>query len=182
MKPINEIYADFLLSNVRFHRKVESDIFRDALMSYVDEKYITSATLCATLYEMVFTTRLIRETSDPPDLIPSKENINEQLNNLQKKEEEIINQKKMSFKKITSELLKLGVLEKQEKDEYDSCYTDIRNPVLHGLTFRLFEKFHSIKPNIFELDINAPYVYKKAAEELINQIYNLMVIKSFLKK
>lgn len=182
MKPINEIYSDFLLSRVRFHRKIESDLFRDALMFYMDEKYITSATLCAVLYEMVFTTRLIRETSNPPDLISSKENLNEQLNNLQKKEEEIVNQKKMSFKTITAELLKLGLLQKQEKDEYDSFYTDIRNPVLHGLTFRLFEKFYNKKPNVFEADVNSFYVYKKAAEELINKIYDLMAVKSFLKK
>ena len=182
MAKIKDIYNEFKYKKVTFHRKIETDIFEDALESFLNKKYSTSANLCATLYEMIFTTRLVRETANPEGFIPSKNNLVKQLENLNNKENDIINVKKLSFRSITKELKDKGILSEKEKDEFDSFYTEIRNPVLHGLTFRLFEKLIGRKPtNLFEVDINYSLVYEKAAEELINKIHYLMTVKVLRK-
>ncbi len=182
MKTINEIYAEFLLNKFRFHRAIEHDIFRDSLMFYMDGKFSTSASLCATLYEMIFTTRLVRETANPLGFKPNKNNIEEQLKNLSERENEVINEKKLSFRKITKELVEYKVLDEDEKKEYDDFYSLIRNPVAHGLTIRLFQSLEKRKPvHYFETENNYLPTYKKASELLINKIYNLMAIKKFLK-
>jgi hypothetical protein len=182
MKPINEIYADFLLGKVRFHRAIESDLFRDALMFHSDSKFSTSAALCAILYEMIFTTRLVRETANPPGFVPGKDNLDEQFQNLYDREDDIINVKKMAFRQITSELLKLGVITSDDKAEYDDFYSAIRNPVAHGLTFRLFEPMLGRAPShALEVDTNNRPVYEKASHILIDKIYCLMTLKVLRK-
>ena len=182
MKPVNEIYSEFLLGKVSFHTKEQTDMFRDALMSYIDSKYVTAANLYAILYERIFTTRLVRETSQPFNFVPSKENVTEQLNNLMNRENEVVNVKKLFFRAITQELVETGVLSAKEKTDFDNFYTDIRNPVIHGLTFRLFEPMLGRVPNhIFDLDVNYPAVYKKASEILFDKIYYLMAIKILRK-
>jgi len=181
MKPVNEIYSDFLLGKVKFHRAIENDMFRDALMFYMDRKFSTCASLCSTLYEMIFTTRLVRETANPDGFIPGKENLEEQLQNLMSREDQIINQDKLSFRKITSELTQKGVVTSEEKDEYDLFYTEIRNPVAHGLTFRLYEPMLGKKPaDTFEVDRNSQPVYEKASHILLDNIYTLMHSKKLL--
>lgn len=70
MKPVNDIYSEFLLGYVKFHRAIENDMFRDALMFYMDRKFSTCASICATLYEMIFTTCLVRKTANPDGFIP----------------------------------------------------------------------------------------------------------------
>lgn len=183
MKPVNEIYSDFLLGQVRFHRAIESDMFRDALMFYMGKKFSTCATLCSTLYEMVFTTRSVRETANPDGFVPRKENLEEQLQNLMNREDQVINVDKLSFRKITSELSKLEVITAQDKSEYDSFYTKIRNPVAHGLTFRLYEPMLGKKPaHTFEVETNYQPVYEKASHLLLNHIYVLMHSKKLLKQ
>jgi hypothetical protein len=183
MKPANEIYSDFLLGQVRFHRAIETDMFRDALMFYMDRKFSTCASLCSTLYEMIFTTRLVRETAIPEGFIPSKENLEEQIQNLMNREDQIINQEKLSFRQITKELSNRGVITTKEKDEYDSFYTDIRNPVAHGLTFRLYEPMLGKKPaHFFDVETNYQPVYEKASLMLVNKIYALMSSKKLLKQ
>jgi hypothetical protein len=132
---------------------------------------------------MIFTTRLVRETANPNGFIPSRENINEQLTNLTEKENEIINIKKLSFRNITNELKEREIISENDKQEYDKFYSEIRNPVAHGLTFRLFELLIGRKPtNSFEVDTNYNQVYEKASELLINKIYYLMAIKELRKK
>jgi hypothetical protein len=183
MKKVNEIYAEFLLEKFKFYRAIEHDIYRDALMFYMDRKFSTSANLCAVLYEMIFTTRLLRETANPPDFIPSRANIDQQFVNLIERENEIINVQRLSFRKITGALVNEGVISKEEKTNYDTFYTDFRNPVAHGLTYRLFELFMGRTPtNPFEIDLKYNTIYEKASEILINKIYDLMAIKVLLKK
>tara|TARA_R110000868_G_scaffold190946_1_gene435073 strand:- start:508 stop:1059 length:552 start_codon:yes stop_codon:yes gene_type:complete len=183
MKSVNEIYSDYLLGKVRFHRAIETDMFRDALMFYMDRKFSTCASLCSTLYEMIFTTRLVRESANPKGFVPGKHNIEEQLKNLMDREDQIINQDKLSFRKITSELAQEGVITSREKEEYDSFYTTIRNPVAHGLTFRLYEPMLGKKPaHSFEVETNYQPVYEKASEMLLNSIYALMYSKKLLKQ
>ena len=179
MKPVSEIYSEFLFGNIRFHRRIESDIFRDALMFHTDKKYCSSASLCATLYEMIFTTLLVRETANPTDFVPAKENVNEQLQNLYDREEDVINVQKMTFRKITKELVGLGIITEEEKSGYDNFYTQIRNPVLHGLTFRLFEPMLGRPPaHAFEIDTTYEAVYEKVSHILIDKIHHLMVEKA----
>ena len=183
MKPVNEIYSDFLLGKVRFHRAIETDMFRDALMFYMDRKFSTCASLCSTLYEMIFTTRFVRESANPDGFIPGKNNLEEQIQNLMNREDQIINQDKLSFRQITCELSKKGVITSKEKEEYDSFYTKIRNPVAHGLTFRLYEPMLGKKPaHTFEVETNYQPVYEKASHMLLNNIYALMHSKKLLKQ
>ncbi len=149
----------------------------------MDNKFSTSASLCATLYEMIFTTRLVRETSNLDGFVPSRGNINKQLMNLTEKENDIINVRKLSFRKITKELQEREVISEIEKQDFDLFYSEIRNPVAHGLTFRLFEKLLDRKPtNYFEVDTNYNPVYKKASELMLNKIYYLMAIKELREK
>lgn len=183
LKPINEIYSEFLLGNVRFHKSIESDMFRDALMFFMDNKFSTSASLCSTLYEMIFTTCLVRYTSNPKDFVPSKDNVEEQLKNLMNKENEIINVLKMPFRKITENLVREGVINDEEKSIFDKFYSEIRNPVAHGLTFRLYEPMLGHKPaHIFQVEANYSPVYKQASVLLINNIFDLMASKKLLKQ
>jgi hypothetical protein len=183
MKPVNEIYAEFLLGNVKFHKLMEHDIFRDSLMFHMDNKYSSSATLCAVLYEMLFTTRLVRETSNPSGFVPNKENMEQQLENLIKREDEVINKERLSFRDITQQLVDKAVLTTDEKSEYDTFYTNIRNPVAHGLTSRLFEPMLGRTPkHAFETDTNYNAIYHKASEILIDKIYYLMAVKGLRKQ
>ncbi len=59
---------------------------------------------------MVFTTRLVRETANPPGFVPAKDNVDEQFQNLIDREEDVVNVQKMSFRQITKELVGLGVI------------------------------------------------------------------------
>lgn len=183
MKPVNEIYSDFLLGKVKFHKREETEIFHDTLKCFMDGKYNTSANLSAVLYERVFTTRLINETANPPDFVPSKENLKEQLDNLSQRENQIVNIEKLSFRSITQELVKTGVISEDEKNEYDTYYTEVRNPVSHGLTSRIFENVLGRRPaNTFETDTKYEKIYQEVAHSLIYMIYDLMAVKVLRKR
>ena len=183
MKPIGEIISEHSSGKVKFHKREETESFGDALNAYDDKKYVTSANICAVLYEKIFTTRLANETANPDGFVPSKENIEEQLQNLLNREVQIIEMEKLSFRKITKKLVDAGVLTPDEKNEYDTFYTEIRNPVAHGLTLRLYEPMLGHTPsNTFEIDANYEIVYRHASEILIDKIYNLMTVKALRKQ
>ena len=183
MKPVNEIYAEFLLGRVRFHLREETDTFHASLMSFIDTKYSASATLAASLYERIFTTRLIRETANPPGFVPSEDNLALQLQNLRDRENEVINVDRMSFRDITKRLVALGILTSAEKKEYDTFYTEVRNPVAHGLTARLFERLQGRAPSHpFEVDAAYETVYRNAAHMLLDRIFHLMAVKVLRKE
>lgn len=135
------------------------------------------------LYEKIFTTRLVNETANPEGFIPSKDNIGEQLQNHLDREEQIINDACLSYRKITEKLVERAVLTEDQKNEYDNFYTDIRNPVAHGLTLRLFKnKFNRLPANTFEIDQKYEVIYEWASTILINKIYDIMVNKVLLKQ
>ncbi len=183
MKTIDEISNDFSNGIIKFHKVMETELYQDAIEFYLQNKFSASASLCSVLYEMIFTTRLINETANPTGFIPNQDNVNEQLTNLLNKENEVININKLSFRKITKELKDIGILSQSEKDTYDDFYSKYRNPVAHGLTCRLFESSMGHPPNhTFEIDVNYNAVYKKPAEELLNMVYDLMVVKNFRKQ
>ncbi len=179
MEDFNKIYSEFLLGNVTFHRKEEADLFSGALFFYYDEKYVAAANLCATLYERIFTTYLIHNTSKPEGFIPSKDNLKEQLDNLSKASNKVTEGKgKLSFRAITEKLVDLDLVTKDEKQEYDVFYNDVRNPVAHGLSYRIFKDVFGREPeHIYEVDLKAEEIYKKPAYMLIEKIYHLMTVK-----
>ncbi|MDI6799674.1 MAG: hypothetical protein QMD53_03260 [Actinomycetota bacterium] len=90
------------------------------------------------MYEKIFTTKLVRETAKPDGFVVSKDNIQEQLENLLNREIEVVETEKLSFKEITKKLAEADVLTSDEKSDYDNFYMSIRNSVAHGLTLRLF--------------------------------------------
>lgn len=158
-------------------------MYGEALVSYFKEKYLTSAILCAVLYEKIFTTRLVNEIANPRGFVPSKDNIQEQLQNQLNQEEEIIETSKLRFCCITKKLVELNVIKNDEKLEYDNFYTDIRNPVSHGLSLRLYKKMIGRTPtSTFEIDTNYEEIYQRVAKLLIEKIYELMVVKVLRKK
>ena len=180
---IREIAKDFENGKVKFHKREECDLFKGAVDAYLNNQFVTSANLCATLYEKIFTTRLANETANPPGFIRSKENLREQLDNLLNREIEIIEGQKLPFYKITKQLVDSGILSKKEKDEYDTFYRDVRNPVAHGLTLRLFEQIMGHPPvHTFEVDANYEAIFEKIADKFINKIYELMTVKNFRKQ
>ncbi|WLQ14342.1 hypothetical protein O5O45_00105 [Hahella aquimaris] len=183
MNAIQEIANDFSSGNVRFHKREESDLFRDALQACAERCFSTSANLCASLYEKIFTTRLVNETANPSGFSPSKDNLDEQLTKLLNREIEVIETQKLSFRQITKELVDAGVLTAAEKADYDTFYTTVRNPVAHGLTIRLFERVLGRVPaHTFEIDSNYERIFEKTAEELIQKIYEIMTIKVLRKQ
>ncbi len=183
MATIQDIADDLGKGNVKFHKREESDIFRDAVEAYLKNHFVTSANLCATLYEKIFTTRLANETANPPGFMPSKDNLHVQLSNLLNREVEIIETQKLSFRQITKQLLEFGVLTESEKEEYDTFYSTVRNPVAHGLTLRLFEPTIGHPPaHTFEIDASYETVFDKTAERLIKKVYELMTVKVLRKR
>lgn len=180
---IQDINQDLDKAKVKFHKREESDLFRDSVYAYFNKNFVTSANLCATLYEKIFTTRLANETANPPGFIPSKGNLPEQFQNLLNREVEIIETQKLSFRQITKHLVASGVLTEAEKSEYDTFYTTVRNPVSHGLTCRLFELTMGHPPaHTFEIDANYEAVFKATAEKLIKKVHELMTVKKLRKQ
>lgn len=182
MTTVQDIVNDFSAGNVKFHKREESDLYRDALRAYIDRRFSTSANLCAMLYEKLFTTRLVNETANPAGFTPSKDNLDEQLSNLLNREIEVIETQKLSFRQITRELVNSGILTNAEKTDYDTFYSAVRNPVAHGLTLRLFEPALGRPPaHSFDIDANYESVFEKTSENLIQKIYELMTVKVLRK-
>jgi hypothetical protein len=180
---IQKIADEFSRGNVRFHKREESDLFGDAIQAYLDKRYPTSANLSATLYEKIFTTRLANETANPAGFTPSRNNVKEQLVNLLKRESEIIETEKLSFRQITKKLVETNVLTTAEKNDYVSFYTSVRNPVAHGLTLRLFEPTLGHAPSsTLEIDANYEAVFERVSAQLVEKVYELMTVKVLRKQ
>ena len=76
-----------------------------------------------------------------------------------------------------------GVLTSEEKKKYDEFYTKVRNPVAHGLTFRLYEPMLGKNPaHTFEVETNYGPVYEKTSVLLLNNMFTLMASKKLLKQ
>ena len=187
---INEIDEEYQNKDQNwFYFRIEHEMFNEALQCFADKRYATSATIAAVLFEKIFTTRFIRETGSLEIFALSKSNIKEQLDYILDKERKVVdgdnpdNKKGMSFYEITKELKRIEILSKEEKDEFDDFYSNYRNSVIHGLTYRLFEKVFNRKPAHF-LAPDAKYdeMYKKVSELIINKIYELVSKGKFIKK
>lgn len=74
------------------------------------------------------------------------------------------------------------MLTEAEKDEYDEFYSTVRNPVVHGLTLRLYEQTIGHPPHTFEIDANYETVFEKTADKLIKTVYELMTVKVLRKR
>ncbi|MCK4910525.1 MAG: hypothetical protein KAR83_02735 [Thermodesulfovibrionales bacterium] len=187
---IHEIAKEFQSTEQGwFHFGIEHEMFNEALQCFAEKRYVLSASVGVVLFERIFTTRLIRETSSPTGFVPSESNVQEQLTNLLESERKVVDgdnpdrKRGMSFHEITDELRQLKILCKEEKDEYDDLYKDYRIPVTHGLSLRLFENVFNRKPSHpFEPDVKSEEMYKKVSELIINEIYDLVSGGKFLKK
>lgn len=183
MTSIQKIAAEISKDNVRFHKREETNLFKEAVQAFLDDRYSVAANLSATLYEKIFTTRLANETANPAGFMPSRNNTQQQLENLLNREVQIIETDRLSFRQITSKLVVEGVISDSEKADYDSFYTSVRNPVAHGLTLRLFEPAFGRRPtSTFEIDADYERVLMKPAEQLIQKIYELMTVKVLRKQ
>ncbi|MCF6169282.1 hypothetical protein [Lutibacter sp.] len=174
---------------ISFHLQMENDMFEEILSNYQENRFLSSASTAFVLYERIFITRLSREINSPNDFTPNKENIFEQLDYLINKEREVVDGKKegekrgLSFKNITKELKERKIISEKEKENYDSIYDEYRNPVLHGLTYRLYESIFNKKPNnSLEIDLNYKIIYKRLSEKIINEIYTLISSKKLIKE
>lgn len=186
---INKIRSDFNEKKIRFHTKIENDMFTEILDNYSSEKYISSATVGMVLFESILTTQLVRHTSYPTRFIATKENISDQFNFILKREEEVINgndpnkQKGLLFNQITEELVNKKIFSDDEKQQLDEFYKKYRNPVLHGLTHRLYELVYNKKPATFlDSDLRSKEIYKIISEMVIKQILELYSNKKILKE
>ncbi|WP_457609825.1 hypothetical protein [Lutibacter sp.] len=174
---------------ISFHLQMENDMFEEILSNYQENRFQSSASAAFVLYERIFITRLSREINPPNNFTPNKENIFKQLDYLINKEREVVDGKKegkkrgLSFKNITKELKELKIISEKEKENYDSIYDEYRNPVLHGLTYRLYESIFNKNPNNFlEIDLKYKIIYKKLSEIIINEIYTLISSKKLIKE
>jgi len=76
---INKIIESFKAWNIKFHTYIENEMFKQCIYNYNKWMYIASSTVWFALFEKVFTTRLINESSWKTSFIPWKDNIKEQL-------------------------------------------------------------------------------------------------------
>lgn len=183
MKAFEAIVREHSSGNIRFHKRFESDMFSDSLRLYSEKRFASCASLCSVLYERIFATRYINQIANPAGFVPTKENINEQFANLLKAEEKVENDDRMPFRKITQGLVDEGVIQDNEKSDYDDFYTNVRNPVMHGLITRLFKDYEGRNPSsTFEVDASYEQILEKVSLELINKIYEVMAIKELRKK
>jgi len=186
---ITKVISDFNEKKLRFHTKIENDMFAEILDNYMTGKFISSATVGMVLFESILTTRLIRQTSYPKEYIASKENISEQFDLILKREEEVINgndskkQRGLLFDQITLELVDQKIFTDDEKQQLDIFYKKYRNPVLHGLSHRLYELVYNKKPITFlDSDLKSKDIYKIVSENVIKQILELHSNKKILKE
>ncbi len=182
MKAVHDIYCEFRNNSGWFHKRIENDMFEEAILAYFEKKYTSSAVICCTLYEGVFITRLSREHVDK-DFIPSKENIKEQIQILDNSEKLIMEKDKLSFKNVLTKLEEHQILSPEENRNYYKIYTDYRNPALHWLLWRLYKNLYwkDFPWNSFQFDAQYELIYKDCSEKLINEIYELMTIKKLRK-
>lgn len=180
---MENIFKEFRDKKIKFHSIIETEMFNESLIAYQNELFLSSSSTIFSLYEKLFTTRLIRESSYPEGFIADNSNIKEQLEYLMEREEKIINEDKLSFSKIIKELKKLNIFSEEEFNDFIEFYKQYRNPTLHGLTCRLYQTIFSKKPNnMLELDLNYKKIYKKLAEIGIKKVYELSKNNKLLKK
>ncbi|MCK5536624.1 MAG: hypothetical protein KAI79_07340 [Bacteroidales bacterium] len=185
---IEDIEKEVANGNKLFHSKIEQDMFNDALFLYSHSKYIGSASVAFVLYEKMFATKLIRETSYPNNFVANEQNMKEQIDHLMKREKEVVdgksdNKKGLGFSDITMQLFNKELISQQEMDEYNLFYKEYRNPVLHGLSYRLFEKMYDKKPSLpFDPDMVAEKMYKTISEYVVEKIFGIAYGGKFLKK
>jgi hypothetical protein len=66
-----------------------------------------------------------------------------------------------------------------EKVEADGFYSHVRNPVAHGLTRRIFERYMGRPPKTpFEADVDGGPAYARASHEILDRIYHWMAVKN----
>lgn len=94
---VNKILNELNSNLIKFHTRFEHDLFESVLLNYLNKSYVTSTHSGFVLYESIFTTRLIRESSYPKDLIPSKENIITHMNLIISNEDDITNTYKLKL-------------------------------------------------------------------------------------
>lgn len=183
---ISEIAERLNRGELTFHQRMEHDMFFDIVDLYRNKRYAASAMIGAVLYEKLFTTRLIRETDFPN--APSRDNLARQIQYMIDREQEIIDgtdpskRQGLSFKQVTQQLFQHGIISKEQQKEADDFYTKYRNPISHGLSYRLYETVFERKPNsTFQLDANYPVLYKEVAETMIREIYK-WVLSEVLRK
>jgi len=186
---VREIIDKKKKGEISFHLRIENEMFDDILVNFQENRFIASATIAFVLYEKIFITRLLREIAYPDDFIASKENTKEQFDYLINKESEIVDGKNkskkrgMSFQDITKELEEKCVISEEEKRTHDSFYNKYRIPVLHGLTYRLYESIFGIKPkNFLEIDVKYEEIYNRLSEIIIKKIYMLIWTGKLIKR
>lgn len=189
MISILEIDEEFQKGDIKFHTRAEHEIFCEVIKSYKYKHYASSASLGTVLYEKIFLNRLVRETCIPDGFIPSEDNLKEQLDNLIEREQGIVdgqntkNKKGLSFWSITKSLVELKIITSDKKNSYDDFYKKYRNPISHGLSYRLYCELNGRPPShSFELDMAHEIIYKTLAERIINKVYELIFPAGFLKK
>ncbi|OMH31735.1 hypothetical protein BGP75_16565 [Motiliproteus sp. MSK22-1] len=80
---------------------------------------------------------------------------------------------------INIDLVSESVLTAEEKNVFNTLYTEVRNPVAHGLTYRLYEPMLGRKSaHIYEVDTNYGVVYEKASVLRIEHIFDLISTKN----
>jgi hypothetical protein len=76
----------------------------------------------------------------------------------------------------------VGVISSEEQEEYYKIYNEIRTPVVHGLTLRLYKNIFEKEADGIFLFTNQRELYKKVSKKLILTIYELTQKDWFLKK
>ncbi|MFW5895630.1 MAG: hypothetical protein ACOCT9_02680 [archaeon] len=173
------ILADFKTKKVHYADREQKIMVEEIINNYENERYISVEVTGFVLYEKIFTTKLNRETSNPDDFKPSKENVSRQIENLIKREKEVVDERKLRFYDITEKLENLDILSTTEKEYYDDFYNKYRNPVLHGLSHRLYDILYDKRTTFIQRDLDIEKLHKEMSEKIIKKLHELYFEKSF---
>ncbi len=188
MNIVETIKKNIADKSMRFHTITETNMLTEAITCFENKMYYASATILACLYEKVFTTRLIRETSFPSSFTPSKSNIQDQLDYILDRTVVVTDgtdpskKRGWSFKVITQALENEGVLTSKQRETYNGYYDSYRVPILHGLDNRLFCEVFSRDPHIFEADTESSEIHRFLTVKLFELINDLYVSKLINKE
>lgn len=153
--------------------RLESEIINRSIYLYKQGDFWSAGTLAIQLYEMRLTRFFIRRTSNPTGFVPSKDNLAEQIENLRKREHEII-ENKSPFKSIAKQCKESGLISRELEKRAVEFYKKIRIPVSHGLINRLTERYtNEAYKSEFHTDMKFDEIAELMCNEALHELEHL---------
>jgi len=162
--------------SIKPFNRFERLLLDTVISSYENENYWVCCAIGVQLYEQRLTRFYVRRTSKPEGFVPMRENVREQLELLTRREEEITEANRMTFKKIIKRCHEECLLPETFCEEAIKFYEEIRIPVAHGLLNRLSKTVFEYSPlNEFQLDQIFTPLFKATAKKTIEALEEMFL-------